>query len=492
MILAFTLPLVVIGGGLAQAAHRSGSTSPPAGYPKLRWKGTITMFAQAYTPVAPGVKLPKGSAHLTVLETLARQFEHWYPGIHIRFVNPSFQDTNQQVETMAAGGTMYDVYFNQYENWNTVFPQGIVHNLAPYFHQPNPYIPGNRQWSSVMNSRVVAESRAPGGQIYEINGDYLGIQFVYNKTLFAKAGITKPPTTWRALLADAKRLKAHEIMPGADVPTYDWWVRDFLGNYLGLPTLEKIAGFSKQPGISEYDDAIAYAKGILNPTKNPRIMAWWPVVKQLYDYWNKNTTVIPWNAEPTGAQTGLTLFSAGKVAMIFGGTWAPRIAKNAGAKFPIGSFPMPSLAGTSRYATHYNSAADAGGPQAAFQYAISTPRADNTMKQAGKFQAVLDWLRFVGTPQHDQAIVNQLGFFIPTFVGTKPTPALQSVKTQLTHPWYQCDGGQFLTSAEYTTIRNIFQEYVAGHLAFSAAKRQYNQAVAMAYHQFAIQHHLAP
>ena len=466
------------------AAHRA--------LPHLKWKGTITMFAQSYTPIAPGVKLPKNSPRLTALETLARQFGRLYPGIHIHFVNPTFQDTNQQVETKAAGGTMYDVYFNQYENWNTVFPQGIVYNLAPYFRQPDPYIAGNKHWASVMNPKIVAETRAPGGQIYEINGDYLGIQFFYNKTLFHRAGIAGPPKTWAALLADAKKLKAHHIMPGADVPTYDWWVRDFLGNYLGLPTMRKIAGFSRQPGISEYDDAIAYAKGILNPAKNPRIMAWWPVVKQLYTYWNKNATVIPWNNQPTGAQTGQVLFAAGKVAMVFGGTWVPNTVKFSGGKFPIGSFPMPVLSRTSKFATGYNSAGDAGGPQAAFQYAISTPKADTSMGQPGKFQAVLDWLRFIATPKHDQMIVNQLGSFVPTFKGTQPTPALTSVKAQLSRPWYQCDGGQFLTSAEYTTIRNIFQEYVGGHLSLSAAKTQYARAVSTAYHQFALQHHLAP
>lgn len=494
------LSLTKIGGALAASGMMLVSTAAfaakaphrAAGYPKLHWKGTITMFAQSYTPVAPGVKLAKGSIRLTELETLAKQFKHMYPGIHIKFVNPSFQDTNQEVETRAAGGTMYDVYFNQYENWNTVFPQGIVYNLAPYFKKPDPYIPGNKHWASVMNPRIVSETRAPGGQIYDVDGDYVGIEFFYNKNLFKKAGIVSPPKTWAALLADAKKLKAHGIIAGADVPTYDWWVRIFLGNYLGLPTLRKIASFSRQPGISEYDDAVAYERGILNPTKNPRIMAWWPVVKGLYKYWDKNTTVIPWNAEPTGAQTGETLFAAGKVAMVFQGTWTPNTVKAAGGKFAVGSFPMPSLVGTSKYATHYNSAGDAGGPQAAFQYAISTPKADNSMSQPGKFQAVLDWLRFISTPQHDQAIVNQLGSFVPTFKGTHPIPALASLESQLQRPWYQCDGGQFWTSAEYTTIRNIFQEYLGGHLTLKQATQQYTQTVATAYHTFALEHHLTP
>ncbi len=461
--------------------------------PKLTWKGTIDFFAQSYTPAAPGVKLQPGAIQYHELEKLAVQFEHMYPGIKIHFVNPSFSDSNQAVETLAAAGKMYDVYWQQYDNWNTVFPQGIVYDLKPYMNQPNPFIPGNKAWKDVMNPHILAASAAPGGQEYGVNGDYLGVEFFYNKNLFKKAGIKAPPKTWKQLILDAATLRKHGITPGADIPVYDWWVRDFLGNYLGLPTLKKIASFSNQPGDTEFDDAIAYYKGILDPSKNPRIMAWWPVVKQLYSYWDNNVTVLPWNNTPSNAETGSKLFAAGKVAMVFQGSWLPNSVKgqnNGKIPFGIGSFPMPSLMGTSKYATSYNSSGDAGGPQAAFQFGISTPRADQSMSQPGKLEACLDWLRFISTPQHDQAIVNEVGSFVPTFKGTTPVPDLASVEAQLQAPWYQEDGGQFLTSQEYTTIRNIFQEYVSGNLSLASATQQYGQAVSTAFHQFVLTQHI--
>lgn len=487
---AFTL---AAGTTVLAAAKPATPTAATTQVPKLSWKGTITFYAQSYTPAQPGKKYPKGSTQLHEFQILANQFEHLYPGIHIRFIRGNFQSTNQQVVTKAAAGTMYDIYWNQVLAFNTEFPKGIVYNLAPYFQKPNPYIPGNKRWIDVMNPNLTAVTRAADGQIYEVNGDYLGVEFFYNKTLFKKAGITGPPKTWAALMGDVKRLKAHGIIPGASIPTYDWWVWACLGNYLGLPTLKEISSFSKQPGVTEYDNAIAYAKGILNPAKNPRIMAWWPVAKQLYKYFDPNVTVIPWNAVPTGAATDQTLFAAGKVAMVFEGTWLPNTVKasnNGKTPFPIGSFPFPSLKGTSKYATSYNTAGDIGGPQAAYQFAISTPRADQSMSQPGKFQAVLDWLRFIATPQHDQAVVNELGSFAPTFKGTTPVPALKSVQSDFNRPWYQEDAGLFWTVAGYTTIRNIFQEYVSGHLSFQAARQQFDQVTAQAFHQYVIQHHL--
>jgi len=111
--------LLILAMGSAFASAKV--TKSAAAIPKLHWKGTITMYAASYTPVVPGEKLAKDSIRLTELETLAKQFEKMYPGITIKFI-PKFTDSDQQVETMSAGGTMYDVYWNLYQNWNAVFP----------------------------------------------------------------------------------------------------------------------------------------------------------------------------------------------------------------------------------------------------------------------------------------------------------------------------------------------------------------------------------
>ncbi len=471
-------------GGLVQAKT--------AKIPAIHWKGTINFYAQSLTPVGPGIKQVSGERPLHALYDLSVQFNHLYPNVHIHFVNPAYNSSNQAVIANAAAGTLKDMMWNQYENYDFVFPQGIAYNLMPYFRQPNPYIPGNKHWIGVMNPSIVKETLAPGGQAYVVDGDWLAVNFFYNKTLFKKAGITTTPKTWAQLLQDCKRLKAHGITPGADRPSYDWWSRVFLGNYLGVPTLKKISSFSKSPGISEFDNAIAYYKGIINPQKNPRIMAWWPAMRQLYHYWNPNTTALPVNGSvPAGAPTGESLFAAGKVAMVFQGSWTPNAVKytKGHAKFAVGSFPVPSLTGTSKYATKYNSSGDAGGPQAAFQFAISTPQADHAMN-AGKFQAALDFLRFISTPQHDQMIVNEMGNMMPTFKGTTPIKAFRPLQTAMTKPWYQEDGGQYMTAEEYATIRSIFAEYVGGHISLKAAASQYSKAVATGFHQFVLAHHV--
>lgn len=490
------LSLVLGGAALVSGMITGYSSRPnrvPINVPKLKWKGTITMYAQTYTPSVPGVKLAPGSPKLSAFENVAKAFEKLYPGIHIRFINPPAMSSNdiQAVEVDAAGGRLPDVLWGQYIDFNTVWPKGIVANLDPYFNQPDPYIPGNKLWKNVMNKRVLAQTVAPSGAHYIVDGDWVGTAFYYNKSLFHQAGISSPPKSWAQIIADAKILKSHHITPGADIPYYSWWSRLFLGNDLGARTVAELEHYSKsKDAVTALGEVIGYKKGIFNPSTNPRIMAWWPLVRQLYRYWNVDVTDIPVLNQPSGVQNGQKLFAAGKVAMVYQGSWMPNEAKVAGAKFAIGSFQFPagSLSKAFKYGTSINSSADVGGPSAAFQYAIATQRADHSMSPA-KFQAVLDWVRFFSTPTMDQKIVNQLGEFVPTFKGAKALKEERGAALPKGAKYASIFGFSDLSAEAHTRIFDLFQEYVSGHLSFAAAKQQYDAVVQQAVQQYIVTNH---
>lgn len=448
------------------------------------------MFAQNYTPAAPGVQLAPGTPKLQELYKLAQQFEQYYPGVKIKFLGASYNtndSTTSSMITQAAGGQLPDIWFQQYATVNTQFPKGVALNLNPYLQQPDPYVPGNTKWASVMNPVVLSETEASPTTQYDMDGDYVGVTFFYNKSLFAKAGISGAPTTWAQLIADCKKLQAHGITPGAlEIPSsggYDWLVRVFLGNFLGQATLQKIDSYSATPGITAEDQAIAYHNGILNPTTNPKVLAWWPYAKQLYSYFDKTITALPLTPPP-GTQTSQELFAAGKIGLTFTITMLPSDVKADGGKINIGSFPFPSLAGSSPDATSYDTSADAGGPEAGMQWFVSTPKSDSSMSAPGKQQAVLDWLRFIGTPQRTQAIVNELGSFTPTFQGTTPIPSLRSVAALASKPWEQVDGGEFFSTQGHTDILNLYQQYMLGNVTFAKVKQQYAQIIQTAYNAY--------
>lgn len=479
------------GGTGASSAATTGSstaatTTKPAGLPNISWKGTITMYAQSYTPSAPGVQLAPGSAKLQALYTLAKQFQGYYPGITIKFLGSEFlSGANETIVTLAAGSKLPDVWWDQYINVNFDYPKGIATNLYPAFQQPNPYIPGNKRWADVMSPQVVAESLAGPSTIYGVNGDYVAVAWFYNKDLFTKAGISGPPTTWAELITACNKLKAAGITPWAlEIPSsggYDWMVRVFLANALGLDTLKKIDAYSpSQPGITTEDQAIAFQNGILDPTKNQRVTAWWQQAKNLYSFADRTILSLPPKPAP-GSPTSSQYFAAGKVAMTFNLSSVPQQTKAAGATFGVGSFPFPSLAGSNQFATSYDSSADAGGPQAALQWFISTPKSDSTLNEAGKSDAVLNWVRFLSTPERVQMITNELGYFPPTFKGSTPPPALAGLTPLIDKPWYQLDGGQFFSAQGTDQIRQLFQQAMLGQTGVSAAQQQYNSVIQSAF-----------
>ncbi len=490
--LAGALPLLTIFSGLSWAKTAVATAS----YPKLHWKGTITMGAWVFTPTAPGKPVAAGQTRQTAFLALAHQFEHLYPGIHIKFLNAQYGNNPQFIITKAAGGQLADVWDAEYGFLNQgAIPQGIAVNLAPYFRQPNPYVAGNRQWMSYMNRNTLAISRAPNGNYYEVNGDYIATAFYYNKALFKKAGITQIPRTWGQLLADCRQLKAHGIIAGAERPYWSWWARLFLPNYLGVNAVKRLESYQPHtPTVTALDEVIGYEKGILNPLTNPRVMAWWPVAKQLFGLWDKNIVDTPVLAASASTPTGSGLFNAGahgNVAMTYSGSWEPGLWT--GAHHPLstlGSFPLPSIAHTSRYATNLRTATNVGGPSGGYQWSISSPRADNSMKQPGKFQAVLDWLRFISTPKADQAVVNGWNVTLPTFAGSKPTAANAPLVRSMKQPWYPVSGLSDVSTAAHTQIFNLFQEYITGHLSLATAKQQYANILQTTAREYIAQHHI--
>ncbi len=87
-------------------------------------------------------------------------------------------------------------------------------------------------WASTINPGALS--------IYNYNGKQYGVPWDvgimgmwYNKALFAKAGITAPPTTWDEFLADVDKLQAAGITPYA-LAGKDKWPGMHLWSYLVL------------------------------------------------------------------------------------------------------------------------------------------------------------------------------------------------------------------------------------------------------------------
>ncbi|MBM7567740.1 ABC transporter substrate-binding protein [Paenibacillus sacheonensis] len=402
----------------AAAANGGGNTAAPA------WTGTINMYAQAYTPDAKNITGIKTDQHK--LRELADEYEKAHPGIKIKFVDEEFKDYTQTVRVKAAAGELFDVYWAQWAELNGTFPKGIAEDLTEYFGKPNPYIPDKATWQEAMNGTVVNETAAPGGQHYNINGDYVATAFFYNKELFQQAGIAEAPKTWAELIDASKKLQAAGIVAMSQAPDFGWFQRHFMSDFYSKD-FDTIAAFDKAPGISSLDEAVGISKGLLS-TKDERFMGWWPMFKQLTDTWKKDYLTGDPGVVGANARND---FLAGKTAIFYDGSWLPNNAADAAVKFEIGSFNFPVLtAGDTPLSTGIDASGAVGGPNGAFQFAVATKEADKSMKEPGKKEAVIDWLQFVGTPEHVEQAVNENGNFVPTWPGTKPNDSMKELASQ--------------------------------------------------------------
>lgn len=476
-------------GTSSSGAGPSGGSKVPLradGFPDLKWKGTISTGVQGYTPAVEGVKLAPGSAKLSQFGKAADAFAKLYPDIKIKFLGSEYTYDVDQMKTAATGGQLPDLWWQQAIIVKNSFPKGSVTNLSPFMEQANPFIKDNTKWRDIYNPTFYTRTAANDDTIFTNNGDYVGTAFFYNKKMFEAGGVTTTPKTWDELLALCETLKSKGMTPLAYHPYFNGfsWLADiFLGNQLGLETLKKIDAYSEAPGISTQDLAIAWKHGLIDPRTSPGVLAWWPVAKQLLDYADRTIMQLPPKA-PTGSPDQGTYFAAEKVPMIYDGTWAPGTVKDNGADFEVGSFAWPSLAGSYQYATDYNSAAAVGGPNAAWQFQISTERSDSSLKEDGKMDAVLAWMQFFSTPEWNQAICNERGAFLPTFAGTTPPGSLQDLQDLTTQPLYSVAGGTEFSTEASDQVGRLFQQYVLGQVSMDEVGTKYPDIIEKGFNSY--------
>ena len=411
-----------VGAGAVAGSALAGSAATHSIAQDSGWTGEITFYAQAYTPNS---KLPNAN-QLTAFQEVADAYQAEHPGVTITFINEEFTDYLQTLRVKASGRELWDVYWVQGPQVNGVLPKGIAVNLVPEFAEPNPYIEGNAAWNDVLNPTTQAYMTAPSGEIYVLNGDFVGTAFFYNKDLFTQAGIESAPTTWSEIITAAQTLKDAGITPFAGEYYISWFGRHFWSDFYSAD-YDMLTGCDGTPGQSAQDEAAAINAGILS-TEDPRFLGWLPMWKEFTDLGSQEYVA----QEPGVASENIVAdFAAGKTAILYSGSWIPRNMETMGIEFELDAFSFPVLTTDDvEYATGTDVSAVVGGPFAAYQYAVSTPESNKTMEEEGKAEVVMDFLRYIGTPEVVEKVVNELGSFAPTLVGTTPKEGLEAFAEQ--------------------------------------------------------------
>ncbi|MEK4009261.1 ABC transporter substrate-binding protein [Paenibacillus sp. FSL H3-0333] len=169
---------------------------------------------------------------------------------------------------------------------------------------------------------LAAEPMTKDGKTYGMPMNLEGIGYVYNKDLFAKAGITETPKTISQLEEAAKKLQASGVTPFGNA-YQEWWL-------LGIQGIS--VAFAQQDNVDEFIKGLN--DGTASIVGNEKFKDWSNLLNLTVKYGQKNPLT-------TDANTHLALFAKGETAMMQEGNWAQTLVDNITPDMNIGMFPMP-------------------------------------------------------------------------------------------------------------------------------------------------------
>jgi raffinose/stachyose/melibiose transport system substrate-binding protein len=173
----------------ATAATRAGGNPLLGSFPTK--KVTLTIWSGGQAP-----NTPQGKA----LSAIDARFTKLYPNVHINRVDfpySVYARTKIQVAiSTRRGPDLMQVYYSP-TFWKGLWPlNGLIDK-------------------NLRKSLLFFGWDTSDPSLHQLPFTMYGYYWLYNKTLFAKAGITSPPTTWSQLLSTCSSLKAAGVTPMA-------------------------------------------------------------------------------------------------------------------------------------------------------------------------------------------------------------------------------------------------------------------------------------
>lgn len=265
--------------------------------------------------------------------------------------------------------------------------------------------------------------------------------FIYNKKVFADAGITKLPRTYKEYAAVCEQLKRKGITPFG-TGYREWWVLE--------QTMTNLFGQVKE----DYDKLFA------DLNSNKRQFSKLNEVKAIFDW--VDLTVKYGEDKPleTDFNAQCALLANGKVAMIHQGTWAEGAIKGVNPNADIG-FLLVS--------------ADDNPDNAGLM--VDSNITYRIVKQSKNLKAALKWLEWVITSDYGKRFVPEKTGQISTIKGA-PFPEAQLaeetikyMKTAKAYPWLK---GYWPEGCEMQ-LPTVLQAYVAKSKTREQVAKEWDQ-----------------
>ena len=287
---------------------------------------------------------PKDSKTLTVwhwmsdreeaLNALAEKYQS-QSGIHVKFdlYAPS-EIYSQRVKASAQTNTLPDVYgvLGEKRDFASFINSGYVADLSTALGQASEFSSAAPDWKGLFFQKALAVNEFLEGNeygvkpgIYGVPIDVTTIQMVYNKKLYAKAGLdpAHPPATWEEFISHSRTLKAKGIPRFVSGFGEIWMIEALASNFaMNLMGEEKV--------FQTYEGKVPYT--------DPDWVRVLTLFKQMADekiFVEGAVTMVNKTAEQT--------FANERAAYAFNGSWCVNVYKGMNPGLEYGAFPPPKL-----------------------------------------------------------------------------------------------------------------------------------------------------
>jgi ABC-type glycerol-3-phosphate transport system substrate-binding protein len=204
-------------------ASSSGSSRSAAG-------GSITVWLSGtYAGATPG------STYRKWLDGIKARYEKKFPGSKVTYVLTPINNAQftAQIAAAFASRKVPDAMLVYSGGYTTPYMLSSLDKLNDRVNKTAGFYASQTSWDlSCLNLNC----KGGKGDIYAIPNDEGSYALYYNKSLFKKAGIARPPRTYAEVLADCKIFKAKGILPLAygdrDGYSTDNWVTYDYASYM--------------------------------------------------------------------------------------------------------------------------------------------------------------------------------------------------------------------------------------------------------------------
>jgi len=281
------------------------------------------LFAGGNRQTASGPKLvywsmwneaePQGQVIARAAEAFTRE-----TGISVE-INFNGRDIRMTLQPALDAGETIDIFDEDIERVSQTWGNYLL-PLDSYVTRTYPTT-GGRPYNQVVNKTLLDLARQLGnGQIKNIPYQPMAYVVMYNKDLFARAGITTLPKTWNEMLDACAKLKAINV---AGFTVDDAYMACLFGY-----TIDRIAGLNT-----------ALSMVANNDFSGPQVLRF----GQIWENMARNGYITPTSASNVWPTGQINDFAAGRAAMYLNGTWLPNEIRGNAPNMRWGSFAFPAI-----------------------------------------------------------------------------------------------------------------------------------------------------